>query len=197
MERKGTFSGLALWLVPSSPTAHSTFASLISSLSNTHSTPSFAPHITLLTGIPASTPPADILAVLSTTLVSTPGSRLSLSLTNLGTHHTFFQYLFAAVSPSSPGLLALRKTVREALLPTSAGPDDYFPHVSLMYGQDTDERKVDDIIDRLRKDGDLVEGEEGRCELRGVGSTFEVGEVLLVKCEGRPDEWEVLGSVPF
>lgn len=81
--------------------------------------------------------------------------------------------------------MQLRRTVREALLPTEVAqlPDDYFPHLSLMYGADTHETRSVNLIEDLAAKG-------------GAGvTTLLVAEVLLVKCEGRPEEWEILGRL--
>lgn len=183
----GTFSGLALWLSPRpSSSADTSLRNLLQSLSNTHQTPSFAPHVTLLTGIPTDTPLEPLLATLKQAVEGVQPFQLQYS--ELGTHGTFFQYLFAGVV-LSPELLDLRRRVQAALTP-SAGPDTvYFPHLSLMYGQDSEEtprRKVEDILEQLRgKEGEAVRSAEG----------FEASSVLVVKCEGPPEQWEVLSEV--
>jgi hypothetical protein len=184
----GTFSGLALWLSPSPSSPSSTsLTNLINTLSTTHSTPSFSPHVTLLTGIPTSASVPELIASLDSAIRrANPTSPLQLSFTHLGTHHTFFQYLFAAVDPAPP-LVALRSLVRSTLLPQLDGTlDNYFPHFSLMYGVDTEERKVARIIEGL-------EQQEQRNV--GAGEGFEASEVSVVKCEGPPTEWQVVGKV--
>lgn len=105
----------------------------------------------------------------------------------LGSHGTFFQYLFVAVEKSEE-LAELRSRVRSACLPPnlSSKADDYFPHLSLMYGEDTETRKVGEVIEELKKAG----GEEVR-----PGGGFTADEVLVVSCEGPPKEWKVLGRV--
>ncbi|KAL8283738.1 hypothetical protein RQP46_005533 [Phenoliferia psychrophenolica] len=136
--------GIALWLAPSQSSLEGIhLSSLITSLATNHSTPLFAPHVTLLTGIDASTPPTELLATIRSALATfpTPAGPFSLTLTSLGSkadEKNYFQYLFVKVDPNAK-LLALRKAVREALLPeaVAAKPDDFFPHLSLMYGEDT------------------------------------------------------------
>lgn len=77
--------------------------------------------------------------------------------------------------------------------------DDFFPHLSLMYGFDEDSTSKDGIgraerlMGEMKRDGN-VRKREGGIELGGVRE-FEVGEVLLVRCEGEPEDWRVLGSV--
>lgn len=112
---------------------------------------------------------------------------LELQYQELGSHGTFFQYLFVAVEKSEE-LKELRSRVRTACLPpnVTSKPDEYFPHLSLMYGEDTESRKVADVMEQLEKEG----GEEVRS-----GRGFTADEVLVVSCEGPPKEWKVLGRV--
>ncbi|ORY70784.1 2',3'-cyclic-nucleotide 3'-phosphodiesterase [Leucosporidium creatinivorum] len=178
--------GIALWLAPSpSSSADTSLRSLLDKLSTAHSTPPFDPHVTLLTGIPTGAPLEPLLQQLESAVQD--AEPLKLQYKELGTHGTFFQYLFVAVEKSEE-LKELRSRVRTACLPpnVSATADDYFPHLSLMYGEDTETRKVADVIGELKNEG----GEEVRS-----GGGFAVDEVLLVSCEGPPKEWMVLGRV--
>lgn len=112
---------------------------------------------------------------------------LNLQYEGLGSHGTFFQYLFVAVEKREE-LQELRRRVRSACLPPNVNSkaDDYFPHLSLMYGEDTETRKVAEIIEELQRDG----GEEVRS-----GGGFTAVEVLVVSCVGPPKDWKVLGRV--
>ncbi|GAA5859383.1 hypothetical protein JCM1840_004590 [Sporobolomyces johnsonii] len=199
--------GIALWLspAPSSP-ASTSLTSLIASLATTHSTPPFPPHVTLLTGLPSTAPLPSILSSLSLALSTwrtSTSPTLSLSFLPLGSKSksaqpNYFQYLFAQIDPSPP-LLALRQAVRTALLPhLDPATDDYFPHLSLMYGVDTDERSAEAIMGTLQDEGVVREAEEeGDKWVVGGVSDVEVREVQVVLCEGRPEEWKIVGSVPL
>lgn len=99
----------------------------------------------------------------------------------VGTHGTYFQYVFAKVAPSE-ALSNLRHRVRQAVMP-SESPDDYFPHLSLVYGEDAEHRSARDIVAGLENSGDE----------RLVG--FEVTSIQIVRCEGRPEDWQVLEDV--
>ncbi|GAA5925058.1 hypothetical protein JCM1841_004061 [Sporobolomyces salmonicolor] len=197
--------GIALWLSPppSSP-ASTSLTSLIASLATSHSTPAFDPHVTLLTGIPSTASIPAVLSSLSSALsawrcTAPSAPRLSLSFAPLGSkaaQNHYFQYLFAQVD-LSPALLALRQAVRAALLPElDPATDDYFPHVSLMYGVDTEERSAAGILGTLQEEGDVRQGEDGAWVVRGV-TGIEVHEVQVVMCEGRPEVWKVVGSMPL
>ncbi|TNY22588.1 2',3'-cyclic-nucleotide 3'-phosphodiesterase [Rhodotorula diobovata] len=211
----GSFTGLALWLTPSSPTTSSDLGSLISTLSSKHGTPRFDPHVTLLSGIPSHSS-ADLPALLASLRTALDHWReqqkqqqphsapLRLKFTALGSkasERNYFQYLFAAVSSSNDALLALRAATREALLPADARSqkDDYFPHLSLMYGEDDERKSAGGIMAGLQSEGGEVRLGEGEregtttCEVAGHEG-IEVKEVQLWRCEGPPEEWECLGS---
>ncbi|KAK4699729.1 2',3'-cyclic-nucleotide 3'-phosphodiesterase, partial [Phenoliferia sp. Uapishka_3] len=195
-----TFSGYALWLIPPATSLASTsLSSLINSLASTHSTPQFAPHVTLLTGF--SFDPSTTLSQFSQAIKSASlSSPLRLDFDGLGTKTTptqrnYFQYLFAVINPENEELMKLRKAVREALLTEEqlGVADDYFPHLSLMYGDDTESRNVGRIIEGLEK-REVKRGRASGWEINGV-EVVEVEEVLLVRCEGPPEDWEVIGRL--
>ncbi|GAA5889200.1 hypothetical protein JCM6882_000673 [Rhodosporidiobolus microsporus] len=212
--------GIALWLCPASESSSTALTTLISELSTKYLTPSFPPHVTLLSSIPSTTPLDEVLSRLTTALSAfrashpSPSSSVSLPLAAPGTRGTYFQYVFAAVSPT-PALLALRKAASDAFFPDLKGKgDDYFPHLSLVYGRDSADgmRSAARIILELVTGGEVqclpVEGEaaQGEGKEEGEGGekwayrgVEEVGvvEVKVVKCDGLPEEWKVLGSVPL
>lgn len=79
--------------------------------------------------------------------------------------------------------------------------DDFFPHLSLMYGADLPSTTQDGVVrsDMLIQyflHNEIVRERQGGGGVEVVGVRgFEVGDVLLVKCQGRPEGWEVLGQV--
>lgn len=73
--------------------------------------------------------------------------------------------------------------------------DDYFPHLSLMYGVDSKEegRIANEIIRELEERGEA--GQDGeRYQVKGMYK-FAAKEVWCVRCEGKVEDWEVLGKV--
>ncbi|KAI5478322.1 hypothetical protein MNV49_005277 [Pseudohyphozyma bogoriensis] len=174
---------LALWLSPSSAEVDSAFSSLIKDLSTTYGTSYFDPHVTLLTGMTVDTPTQLILdqikagtSAFRSEMKGKGITSLDLTLQKLGTNGTFFQYVFAQVDSANPALTALRAAVRASCLPHLTTPDDYFPHLSLVYGTDTEERTAEKIISGLEK-SEVTVG-EGKCAVKGV-TTFNVAEILL------------------
>lgn len=189
---------------------------MINQLSEEHTTPKFHPHVTLLTKLPLSPSLiSDVSKTLSTwkkrdhqkESVQAP---FELEFENLGTKakdSNYFQYLFVKIRLSSQ-LTSLRKLVREELIPEEfrRGDDDYFPHLSLMYGTDSiqDGRIAEEIIEKLenqtgrRKDFEGgQEGEGRKYEVSGGVEKFEVGQVWCVRCEGKVEDWEVLEKIPL
>ncbi|BGP26456.1 hypothetical protein JCM10295v2_005409 [Rhodotorula toruloides] len=196
--------GLALWLAPHHDDEVRDLGGLIDDLANEFDAPHFAPHVTLLSGIPSSASVSDGLDSLTSAIASwrsTYQPPIRLSFCELGTkadEQNFFQYLFAGVSPDEP-LLALRKAARDALLPDVAArqpEDDYFPHHSLMYGMDNEKRRAKDIIRRMQEDGTMRRIEGGWYALKGQEG-IEVKEVQVWMCEGKPEEWKMVGKVPL
>lgn len=187
----GTFAGIALWLAPPSTSdASALLTSLVTSLASKHSSPDFSPHVTLLTGIPTAAPVPQLVTELNQAVaafhLSTPSEpSLPLAFTGLATRHSFFQYVLATVDPSAQ-LLALRKAVRDALLGDGLGEDDFFPHLSLAYGEDDEGKTAEAIIQELGQ-GRTVGGVDG----------FAAEEILIVSCEGPPATWRVVGKVPL
>ncbi|SCV71500.1 BQ2448_3088 [Microbotryum intermedium] len=201
----GTFSGIALWLSPprTSP-QHEHLQSLIKKLFSSLSTPPFDPHVTLLSGLPTSTPLDLIISSLERSIDASHLKKFRIDFTGIGTHHRYFQYLFIVVNKDNEGLLRVRTKIQEGLEKDGLRRDDpqtgrevekvqdYFPHASLVYGTDIEGgRNVEEVMERMRKEGNGFEGGVSAASAQG----FQVEHVLVVMCEGRPEEWKVLGSV--
>ncbi|GAA6038432.1 hypothetical protein JCM8097_007648 [Rhodosporidiobolus ruineniae] len=191
--------GIALWLCPASSSVNADLSTLLDDLSSQHGTPRFAPHVTLLSGIPSAAPLPTVLSRLGTALKTFRASSqppLRLSFAQPDTRGTFFQFVFQHVEPGE-ALLHLRQAVRGEFMPEEAPKEDeYMPHLSLVYGETTETRTAEGIIREMQKDGAVKRVEGQRWSVRGHEG-FEVGEVRIVKCDGRPEEWEVLDTVPL
>ncbi|GAA5969464.1 hypothetical protein JCM11641_008123 [Rhodosporidiobolus odoratus] len=201
----GSFSGIALWLTPAASNVEAELALLIQSLSSSQATPSFDPHVTLISGLPSSYPVLTLLSELATAISAWRASNpqgLHLSFSQLETHAAagkYFQWLFAGIQPDE-SLLDLRKRVRESFFAEKHGQeDDYFPHLSLAYGHDDETKTAEGIIGKLVEEGKAKQlaGEgQGSWSVAGVAQ-FGVAEVKIVRCDGKPEEWKVLGSIPL
>lgn len=217
---------------------------MISRLAETYSTPRFGPHVTLLTRVPFDNNDNNDDDDEGTCSIETVRQTLSdwkrqepedgeleLELTRLGSKSqegVYFQYLFAEVKLSDR-LERLRTRVRRGLIPRRADDDDtvddYFPHLSLMYGTDEDDRDRDEdedetergateekkkkrriareIMSELESDGTVVtttKKEDG--DRAGDGritvsgvDRFVAREVWCVRCQGPVEAWTVLGKI--
>lgn len=191
--------GYSLWLIPSSlPTTTTTLQSTITQLSSLNTTHPFPPHITLLTQIHLTLP--HIFTHLNHALTlyhsTTPHPLiLTFNLDNLGTAPTplYYQYIYLSLSLSShPSLASLQHAFRSTFFPASAEKeDDYFPHLSLLYGSDEDGSgtNAEEIIRRLKeKGGALWDMREDKMEME-----MEIEEVVVVDTEGEVGEWKIVG----
>ncbi|KDQ11708.1 hypothetical protein BOTBODRAFT_189691 [Botryobasidium botryosum FD-172 SS1] len=168
--------GISLWLVPPAE-ERDKLRSVISTISSKHSSPTFEPHITLVT-LPsdanAAIPNFDNL------------SSFEITFQPVAAGQTFFQSVLIPI-PASPELLDLRVSACDAL---KVPFQPYFPHLSLYYGDVSDEER-ETIIKELHADGTAQIGTDGNASVAGIQG-FRVHELWVVKCEGKPEEWEVL-----
>jgi 2'-5' RNA ligase len=105
------------------------------------------------------------------------GKKLSLSLQPAagGTH--YYQSILAPVQPNH-ALSQLRKSCEDAF--TWEGKS-YFPHLSLLYGDLTSERR-EELAKKVNDEMDLTK-------------IAEIGEIAIVDCTGTADEWKTVGTV--
>ena len=169
----------ALWLEPQPCTGQ--LAGVVNALSEAESgSPSFVPHITLLHPIARSTPVSSIVNDLRRLVQEqgdlSGGIHVALEAAQSGSH--YYQCVLAPVSPND-SLSRLRSSCEAAFDVHPPGP--YFPHLSLLYGDISEER---------------------RRELAHVANTAHklptallLGEILVVNCEGTAAEWKVVGRV--
>lgn len=134
---------------------------------------------------------------------------------------TYFKCVFLSVE-KSPELMSLYESVRKHLMPMTSlatprtsGPSrtgdaverlrkPYEPHLSLLYGDLSDEEKERVVRDlRGSVEVEVVEGGGeggggGKVEVKvGEVRGFRPVEVQIVKTEGKSEDWEVIGSVPL
>jgi 2'-5' RNA ligase len=160
----------ALWLIPSGEVRQQ-LARTIRELSHQHSTPDFAPHITLVSSIVGSG-----REVTARTAQLTKSLRpLRVRLTGLAWRDEYFRCLFVKVARTSPLVRAHHKA-REAF--GVRGRGTFLPHVSLVYG--------DLPLATKRK---IVLSLGRRFDLQ-----FEVRRIDIVAIEGPPSHWRRLRS---
>lgn len=169
MSQKQTYS---LWLRPFGDIAYS-LHERIKKLSEKHKTPVFEPHLTLLGGL-------DFGETELTQLTDTLASSLhpfEILLTRAGYMDTYYQSLFVHAELSEE--LDSAREMAERLFDKE--PEEFVPHLSLLYG------------DLSRKEKERILNVMGR----EFHIRFPVHNVLLVNTTGKPDEWEKIHSAEF
>lgn len=163
----------SLWLRPFGDIAFS-IQQRINKLSEKYDSPSFEPHVTLLSGLRYG---ETELIHLTKTLAS--GLKpFDILLTKAGYRDKYYQSLYVHVKKSEE----LMKAYQTALqLFDIDEQEEFIPHLSLMYGDFSQEEK-----ERILS----VMGREFHIR-------FEVHSLLLVKTEGYPDEWEKIHLAEF
>ena len=115
----------SLWLMPQASDRRR-WRPLIAELAARHNSPAFEPHITLVSGLPASR----ATAVEKIGRIAAATSPLRLRLSGPAGCDSYYRCLFMT-AVETPPLTALRQRVLRAFdVPAS----DYQPHLSLMYG---------------------------------------------------------------
>lgn len=160
--------GYHLWLTPSGAVLHR-LQSVIDHLAEAYSGPTFAPHITLLSGLAG-----DETALIATNRRFAAGIdafRLDLTVPEAGT--TFFQCIYMRVAESR-SLSQMRIAAGEAFdLPA----DSYMPHLSLYYGDVSAERRAT-----------ILESVPAQAK-----DSFRVESVQLIRADGqRPADWHCI-----
>ncbi|OWZ43321.1 hypothetical protein C349_03216 [Cryptococcus neoformans var. grubii Br795] len=104
---------------------------------------------------------------------------------------SYFQSVLAPVKPSTK-LLSLREQTVAAFTPSpsdsdshSQKRDDYFPHLSLFYGDCTPTKRAEIAAIANSDDPSLGSGR----------STVTIKELGIVRCVGKVEEWEHVESV--
>lgn len=156
----------SLWLKPFGEITLS-LEHRIRKLAESHGTPSFSPHITLLGGLQQ--PPSRLINL--TDILAASLSPFEVLLTQAGTGDTFYRSLFVHVEKSEE----LEEVRLQAEKLFEAGEDEqWLPHLSLMYG-DLDAVEKEKILNAMGREFHL---------------RFPIHTLLLVKTEGPPEDWE-------
>lgn len=161
---------LTLWLMPDEATYHK-LSQLIADLSSVHQTPSFEPHVTLLSGIIDSPE----LALEKTAELAAQTAVMQAALTEIEYLEYFYRCLFFKTTESH-SIFELREQAEELFEHTQVNP--FIPHISFLYGSMPVFQK-EAIIEALG-DQFLVD--------------FKMEKLRLVRTELGPEHWELLGE---
>ncbi len=146
----------------------------IKALSRNYNSPLFYPHVTLLGGLELHE--AKLIQLTDTLAHSL--EPFTIYLQKAGARGRYFQSLFVRVKKSEP-LMSAHHIAKE-LFDSNEG-ENYFPHLSLMYGEQTAEEK-----NKLLN----VMG-------RSFNMQFDVHSVLLIKTGGEVSNWEKIRNAEF
>lgn len=180
---------LSLWL---SPTGRDfdRLKTLINTLaSETQGCLPFDPHVTLISDHQIPRIPLDqVLQTVSKSVMKwkstlSDGDQLELQFQKIQSGELFYQCVLAAVEPSEL-LVRLNNELRESLnsdRTSPAGPSDYFPHLSIVYGDLTQQQKQV-LVERATR---------ALSDMHG----FMPKEILVVKTSGPSNEWATLAKI--
>lgn len=163
----------SLWLRPFGDISFS-IQQRIDKLSEKYDTPSFEPHVTLISGIRYG---ETELIQLTETLAGAL-KPFDLLLTNAGYRDKYYQSLFVHIKKSEELMNAYKTALR---LFDYEATEEYIPHLSLMYGNLSQEEK-----ERILS----IMGREFHIR-------FKVQSLLLVNTEGKPHEWKKIHLAEF
>lgn len=163
----------ALWLRPFGDAAYE-LSQRINRLSQKYDTPSFEPHITLVSNLQR--PQHELIQL--TEVLGGATSPFSVELAELGYTDNYYQSLYYKVKQTTT-FVSVHKTAGKFF--GYNRNDRYFPHLSLMYGniRESDKQQLIQEIGPIEH------------------SKFWVHSVLLIKTEGAVGDWEKIHTANF
>lgn len=163
----------SLWLEPNGDIAYR-LQERINRISQKYGTPAFAPHVTLLGGLKAS----EIeLISLTNTLVSSLYP-FEVTLTKAGYTDQFYQALFLKVKKNRI-LNEVQERARQLF--DRSDTDGYYPHLSLLYG-DISQNEKERILNIIGREFYIQ---------------FPVKSIALIQTEGTPEQWKKIDTAVF
>jgi 2'-5' RNA ligase len=163
----------ALWLRPFGEAAYE-LKQHINRLSQKYNTPTFEPHITLVSGLRR--PQHELVQL--TDVLGGAIAPFTVELTRLEYGDHYYQTLYYRVKKTTT-FISVHKTAGKFFGYQSN--EEYFPHLSLMYGNIKTSEK-ENLINMLN---------------RVVHLKFPVHSVLLIKTEGSTEDWEKIHTANF
>ena len=161
---------LSLWLMPDKET-YFKLSQLIEDLSTVHHTPTFEPHVTLLSGIVDE----DDIALEKTKQLAEKTGLLGGALTSIEYLEYYYRCLFFRTDDCED-IFDLRKEAEELFEHTNVNP--FIPHVSFLYG----------ALPVFKKEAIVAElGDRYFMQ-------FNMQRLRLVRTELTPDHWKLVGE---
>ena len=167
-------SKYSLWLMPEGET-YKTLQELIKRLAKGHGAPVFEPHLTLLGGI-TSDDEEDVLRR-THILGSRVESPFDVTLGDVWYKDEFYRSLFIKAEPT--GALVGANVDAKLAMAEICKPDEFYPHLSLMYG---------DFFPMIKE-----------AIIADIGAkfdiTFRVSSIKLMRTDGGPSDWKGVGVI--
>ncbi|KAI9208578.1 RNA ligase/cyclic nucleotide phosphodiesterase [Polychytrium aggregatum] len=167
----------SLWLVPSDPAIAARLGSIIGHYSRELDTPLWSPHITLLGGIASK--PERVRDLTAQVAKAVPPFRVKLEA--IAIKDMFFQCVMAVPGPSD-ALVRLNEAAREGF--GQIGAPEYWPHLSLVYG-DLEHSVKQRVADEIKRQSTVV------------GIEFEISSVQIWSMEGEIKDWALVAEFPL
>jgi len=162
-----------------SPTLESAQGVVTELIKSETTSPAFSPHITLLHPVSKSTPVDQIKSLLGDCIKQADlKDKLPLSLKQAQGGSHYYQSVLAPVSPDEK-LSKLREACEQAF--GWQGDSVYFPHLSLLYGDITTERR-EELAKKVNEEMTLP-----KC--------VEIKEIAVVDCTGSAGQWRTVATV--
>ncbi|WRT65357.1 uncharacterized protein IL334_002300 [Kwoniella shivajii] len=193
----------SLWLIPSQPEQAERFQNLINELASMElASPTFSPHITLISPIPLSMKLRDIQTKIREAVVATlprpgqddspsdsssssgSGSGLIVKLQAAQKGDKYYQSVLAPVELPNERLSKLRKELENQF--GLGNLPEYFPHLSLFYGGVSSSRR-----DEL---ANIANTKLAEFDNSGKGLKVDIEEIVIVSCVGTAEQWKVVGT---
>lgn len=163
----------ALWLVPQGQ-RRKQLSELITRLARGHGAPAFEPHLTLIGSI-TSDDEGDVLR--RTHLLASRLEPFEIKLAEVMHRDEFYRCLYLKAEPTE-GLLRANVEAR-LVMAEICGPSEFYPHLSLLYG---------DFFPMVKE---AIMQDIGR----RMDITFTATAIKLVRICGGPKDWKPVGEI--
>jgi len=164
----------SLWLIPPQPIYKET-QDKIDQLSKEYGTPRFTPHITLLGDVDPDRNKTEKELIKISNEIMKALSPLEIQLSNVqGESNKWWKRIYISANKTD--------TLNAAYITASQKfgtiPDDYQPHISLLYSDELPEEITTSLVKQLDKEY--------------IGRTFQVTEMELINANGHVRDWKVV-----
>ncbi|CAB9497345.1 Cyclic phosphodiesterase-like protein [Seminavis robusta] len=181
--KSSSFIGHSLWMCPAAGSAsRDAYSSIISETAHELGTFQFLPHITLVAAI--MTGEEDVLN--RTRQLANQLAPYEFHLSRVSYRDAYFQCVYAEFERSEQ-VVAANQLARK-VFPERQSDPPYTPHLSLVYGDLTETKKVEVVIPKLQAALKEKSKETG---------TIEVDSIQVWSTQGDVKEWYLVETIPL